>query len=44
MSIVEVVEKFVKMWYNVFVCERQIGNCGGDRNDDVFTFKKYLNT
>ena len=24
MSIVEVVEKFVKMWYNVFVCERQI--------------------
>ena len=25
MSIVEVVEKFVKMWYNTFACERQIG-------------------
>ena len=25
MSIIEVVEKFVKMWYNTFACERQIG-------------------
>ena len=24
MSIIEVVEKFVKMWYNTFACERQI--------------------
>ena len=29
MSIVEVVEKFVKMWYNTFACERQIVVCGG---------------
>lgn len=28
-SIVEVVEKFVKMWYNTFACERQIVVCGG---------------
>ena len=24
------VEKFVKMWYNTFACERQIGICKGD--------------
>ena len=23
------VEKFVKMWYNTFACERQIVVCGG---------------
>ena len=23
------VEKFVKMWYNTFACERQIGICEG---------------
>ena len=39
----------MKIWYNFSVgsnesCSLQIVNCGGDRNDDVFTFKKYLNT
>ena len=29
------VEKFVKMWYNTFACERQIGICKGG-----FTMKK----
>ena len=29
MSIIEVVEKFVKMWYNTFACERQIGSFKG---------------
>ena len=26
---IDVVEKFVKMWYNTFACERQIVVCGG---------------
>ena len=30
MSIVEVVEKFVKMWYNAFAYERQIGSYKGE--------------
>ena len=33
MSIIEVVEKFVKMWYNTFACERQIGICVVEKSD-----------
>ena len=35
MCIVEVVEKFVKMWYNVFACERQIGIWGDETMDEI---------
>ena len=35
MSIIEVVEKFVKMWYNTFACERQIGIDGGSKHGNL---------
>ena len=35
MSIIEVVEKFVKMWYNAFAYERQIGIDGGSKHGNL---------
>ena len=43
MSIVEVVEKFVKMWYNTFACERQIVVCGGVWMCGIATDLKKIN-